>query len=164
MRENEQVNLRQDDVLDLLEKLKILVTEARGVLLSDNCMVQREVVLGMLGMITNNLPTELKNAKWIVENQYSVIREAEAEAGRIIADAEERAVAMIHEHEIYQQAKYEAETLMRKAEAEAAQMRRLSVEYVNDRLTLANDALKGVLIEIRRSQEEIQRDLIDPEG
>lgn len=155
MKDNYGYEGSRGDILDMLNELKEIVSNAKGVLLSDNCLVNREQFLHLLGMITNNLPDELKRAKWVVENQHQFENQARQEASRIMIEAENRAVLMINEHEITLQAQEYAERLVREAEEQAQDLQARSLQYVRDRLEQADESLTNLLVELRRDKQEL---------
>ncbi|MCD8499515.1 MAG: ATPase [Clostridiales bacterium] len=93
---------QNQDIESLLERLESLVISARSVPFSDNCMVDREEMLVLITMIRDELPGELKQAKWLLEQNRQLIAEARKEAETIMRDAEARMSRMIDEHEITQ--------------------------------------------------------------
>jgi vacuolar-type H+-ATPase subunit H len=105
---------QNQDIESLLERLESLVISARSVPFSDNCMVDREEMLVLITMIRDELPGELKQAKWLLEQNRQLIAEARKEAETIMRDAEARMSRMIDEHEITQKARLQASDLLEK--------------------------------------------------
>lgn len=155
---NDQVNdldVRRDDVIDLLEGLKEKVEMAKGVLLSQNCIVNREEFLHILGTITYNLPNELKQAKWLLNQQHQLINQARQDADNIIAETEGRAVQMIDEHEITVKARELAEQIIYEAQQRAEQIHQGAINYTNQRLSEVEERLTQVLVEIRKDKQQL---------
>lgn len=91
-------------ILDLLEKLQDMVINAKGIPFSDNCILNREEVLLLIGMISSNMPNEVKQAKWLLDRQHQVIEQAKKAANSLVSKAETKVAMMIDENEITQKA------------------------------------------------------------
>ena len=92
---------RQDRSVEvLLERLENTVEEARSVPFSSKCMMDREELLYMVRMIRESLPEELERARWVLQQNHQLINEARREAEAVIRDAEVQMAAMIDEHEV----------------------------------------------------------------
>ena len=80
---------------------------------AEKCVVERDKVLDLLDEISNQLPGELKQAKTIVESHNEVITNAKREAESIMKQAEQRARQLISQEAVYQEAKNEANEMIR---------------------------------------------------
>jgi cell division septum initiation protein DivIVA len=144
------------DIDALLERLENNVISARAVPFSDNCMVDREEMLVLITMIRDELPGELKQAKWLLEQNRQLIAEARKEAENIMRDAEARMSRMIDEHEITQKARLQANDLMEKANQAAQKIRAGAMEYARKRLSEIEEQLTGMLMTVQRNKKELQ--------
>lgn len=146
----------QGSVLDLIDQLKQTVSTAKGVLLSENCMVHRQQFLQILDQITVQLPEELERAQWIVREQRKVELSAHQEAEQIIMEAENRAVQMINEHDITQQAQAHAESIVAQAEQESQEIEHQTIQYVQNKLYELDEKLTQILLDIRRDAQTLE--------
>lgn len=146
---------RNQDIESLLERLESLVISARSVPFSDNCMVDREEILVLITMIRDELPGELKQAKWLLEQNRQLIAEARKEAEAIMRDAESRMSRMIDEHEITQKARLQAADLLEKSNQAAQKIRAGSMDYARKRLTEIEDQLGAMLAMVQRNKKEL---------
>lgn len=144
------------DIDSLLERLENIVITARAVPFSDNCMVDREEMLVLITMIRDELPGELKQAKWLLEQNRQLIAEARKEAENIMRDAEARMSRMIDEHEITQKARIQASDLLEKANQAAQRIRAGSMEYARKRLSDIEEQLTDMLVTVQRNKKELQ--------
>ena len=95
-----------NDVQELIEVLSTMLREARSVpLSSDKCMIEREKALDMLDSIKAQLPSEMAEARRLVDARSEFIANAKREAENIRHAAEERAKQMVNEQEIYRTAR-----------------------------------------------------------
>lgn len=149
----EQEYERPRDVIDLLEELKEKVENAKGVILSQNCMLNREECLEILEEITSNLPRELKQAKWVLDQQAQVMQHAQQEADSIIAESESRALQMIDEHDLTQQARQLAEEILQQANQQAMEIQTAAVNYAENKIYHLEETLTQILVDIRKDKQ-----------
>lgn len=141
---------------ELIDRLESSVVSARGLPFSDNCVVDREEMLVLITMIRDNLPAELKQARWLLEQNRQLISEARKEAESIMREAESRMTAMIDEHEITQQARQQADITLENANQAARQIRNGAMEYARKRLNDVEEQLTQMLVTIQRNKKELK--------
>ncbi|MDD2457466.1 MAG: ATPase [Eubacteriales bacterium] len=146
---------QNQDIESLLERLESLVISARSVPFSDNCMVDREEMLVLITMIRDELPGELKQAKWLLEQNRQLIAEARKEAEAIMRDAEARMSRMIDEHEITQKARLQAADLLEKSNQAAQKIRSGSMDYARKRLSEIEEQLGTMLAMVQRNKKDL---------
>ena len=69
----------------------------------------------MIDQLRFNLPEEIKQANWTVQEQQRLISEAHAEASRILGKANERAESAVQDHEVLRRADRLAQQTVREA-------------------------------------------------
>ena len=143
-------------VEELIDRLESTVVSARGLPFSDNCVVDREEMLVLITMIRDNLPAELKQARWLLEQNRQLISEARKEAESIMREAESRMTTMIDEHEITQQARQQADITLENANQAARQIRNGAMEYARKRLSDVEEQLTQMLVTIQRNKKELK--------
>lgn len=153
----------ENDVLEMIEMLYAMVSEAWGVPLgNDKCIVERERVLGSLDDIKAKLPVELAEAKRLVSAKEEFIGNAKREAESIRKLAEERARHMVEDQEIMREARSQSQNMLTDAEVSSREMlenaqyrstelRKAAWEYVDNSLrdteeavTIALHSISGV--------------------
>ena len=143
----------ENEVLELLEMLYTMVTEAWGVPLgNEKCIVERDKVLNLLDEIKAQLPNELAEAKRLVTARDEFINNAKREAESIRKAAEERAHEMVEEQEIVMAAKTRSNELLANAENRTRELYRVANEYVDDALRRTEEAVNAALSEVRQSR------------
>ena len=156
MYEQRQGKSPDQSIEDLINRLDHAVATARNVPFSNSCMVDREEMTVLISMIRDNLPAELKQAKWLLEQNRQLIAEARKEAESMIREAESRMTAMIDEHEITQQARQQASQTIDAANNSARQIRNGSIEYARKRLSDLEEQLTGMLVMIQKNLQELR--------
>ena len=147
----------ENDVLEMLETLYAMVSEAWGVPLgNDKCIIEREKVLGTLDDIKAKLPVELAEAKRLVSAKEEFISNAKREAESIRKLAEERARHMVEEQEVMREARNKSQQVLQEAElssremlenseTRSAELRRVAWEYVDNSLRETEEAVTAAL-------------------
>jgi len=140
-------------VQELLDMLYNMVSDAWGLPLgAEKCVIERDKVLDLLDEIRAQLPTEIAEAKRLVEARAEFINNAKKEAESIRKIAEDRARQMVDEQEIVRNAKAKAEHITRVAEEKSAELRKAANEYTDDTLRRTEEAISEALDEVRQSR------------
>lgn len=155
--------MNERGIEEIISTLYEMVQDARNVpLSSDKCMIERDRVLDLLDEISNQLPGELKQARTIVESRSEVINNAKREAENILKQAQVQARQMVTEDEIYRQAEIEAQNLMNAAQERIKELKAVTNDYVDDALRRTEESITEALTEIRESRAKFSA-LVNPQ-
>ena len=143
------------NVATLLDRLETDLLEAKSVPFSDKCMVEREEVLFLVRMIREGLPEELDRAKWVLQQNRQLINQARREADTIMRDAEAQMARMIDEHEVTQQAMNNASALIDEATRQGADIRAAAIKYAHEMMTNLENHLTDILVNITRYKKSL---------
>ena len=142
--------MNQNNIEELISALYDTVQNARTMpLAADKCIVERDAVLDMLDEISAQLPGELKQSRTIVESRNELINQARHEAEGIIRQAQEKAKQLVTQEAIYAEAKRQCEEMVRQTQARVKELRRVSIEYMDDALRRTEEAIAQSLSEVR---------------
>ena len=142
-----------DDIEVLLSRMEETISSARSVPFSDNCMVDREEMLLILSLIREGLPAELKQARWLLEQNRQLIAEARKEAESIMRETESRMARMVDEHEITQQARQKSAQMIEAANQNSRQIRTGAMDYARGLLNNVEDELTAMLSTIQKNKK-----------
>ncbi len=119
------------------------------------------VRVGNVGRVSGRLrvavPEELKQARRFSQERERVIQQAEAEAEKILAAAQERATLMLQETELMRRAKEDERRLLSAAESQADEVRRGADQYAFDVLAGLENELTKLLATTRKGRATIDR-------
>ena len=142
--------MNQNNIEELISALYDTVQNARTMpLAADKCIVERDAVLDMLDEISAQLPGELKQSRTIVESRNELINQARHEAEGIIRQAQEKAKQLVTQEAIYAEAKRQCEEMVRQTQSRVKELRRVSNEYMDDALRRTEEAIAQSLSEVR---------------
>ena len=122
-------------------------------------MLDVEEVREILGEIREAMPQEIRQAKAIVADRKQIIDDAKREAETIVRVAEERARAMVNQDEIVRQAQQKANEMLAQAQTRFREMRKASNEYIDDLMRRTDEGLAANLAELRKTRQEIKSTL-----
>lgn len=147
----------ENDVLELVEMLYTMVSEAWGVPLgNEKCIVERDKVLIVLDEIKAQLPGELAEAKRLKTARDEFISSAKREAESIRKSAEEHARQIMDEQEIVKAAKLRSNELLSSAESRTRELYKVANNYVDDAMRRTEEAIASALNEVRQSRAEFR--------
>ena len=138
------------NIEDIIGSLYDMVQDARAMpLAADKCILERDRVLDMLDEIIAQLPGELKQSRTIVESRNELINQARREAEGIIRQAEEQARQMVTKEAIYAEAKKRSEELVGQTQNRINQLRKAGNEYMDNALRQTEETSAQALNEVR---------------
>ena len=118
------------EVMEILDDLYSMVSEAWGVPLgNEKCIVERDKLLGLLDEIKDKLPSELSEARRLVQTRNEFITNAKHEAEGIRHQAEERARVLVSEQEVVRVAEAKSSEMMASTEQRVTPLRQAASQF-----------------------------------
>ena len=143
---------------ELLEMLHAMITDAWGLPLgAEKCVIERDKALDLLDEIRTQFPTEIAEAKRLLDARADFINNAKREAETIRQAAEDRARQLIDEQEIIRVTKEKTHDMLSTAETATVELRRVANEYVDDAMKRTEEALSAALEEIKQSRTRFRQ-------
>ncbi len=138
------------NIEDIIGTLYDLIQDARSMpLAADKCIVERDRVLDMLDEIIAQLPGELKQSRTIVESRNELINQARREAESIVRQAQEQARQMVTKEAIYAEAKRRSEEMVGQTQNKIAQLRKAGNDYMDDALRQTEETIAQALKDVQ---------------
>jgi vacuolar-type H+-ATPase subunit H len=158
------------DLALLLDGLIAEVDEARTMPLSNSIVVGKEDfldkldtakanLLATMGAVLEDLPEELRAARWMVRERESYVARTNEKAREVIAKAKQRSQELLSESYIVEEAVAEANALVRNAENEARRIRLEAEDRAERRLADAETILGELLQDIRAARSQLHQSL-----
>jgi hypothetical protein len=145
------------DILAHLQQIEDIVQDAKSVPLSASVLVNREEILEILEAARNELPEEIKQARWIVRDREELLAKARRDAEAVIEKAHAERQWIVSETEVARSARDEAERVMAAAEERSREMRLEAEDYVDAKLAQYEIALDRTRLDLEKSIEQVQR-------
>lgn len=143
------------DLVILLDRLDQIIESAPEIPLTGKSLINAEEVLDLLDKIRNSIPEQVKRAEWLSAERERVVQEGEAEAERIMAQAEEYVAKLVSETEIMRRAKEDAERILEAARAQAREIQMGADEYALSVLNSLEESLEQTLHIIRKGRGQL---------
>lgn len=141
------------NIEDIIGTLYDLIQDARSMPLSaDKCIIERDHVLDMLDEIIAQLPGELKQSRTIVESRNELINQARREAEGIIRQAQEQANQLVAKENIYNEAKRRSEELVLQTQTRINQIQKAGYSYLDESLRQTEESMAQALNEVRETR------------
>ena len=120
-------------------------------------LVDTEEALELIDKIRNALPEEVKRAEWLASEKDRMLKESQAEAERIVVQAEEYVAKMVSESEIVKKAREEAQRLLEQARQDARKLEKESQEYAEGVLGNLEEALQRTMAVVKQGRENLKK-------
>lgn len=142
---------------ELINELYNMVEKAWNFPLSrGRAVLDGAEVKEILDEMRASLPKELEQAKAIVCDRSKILDDAKREAETIIRTAQVKAKAMVAQDEITREAQRKAGEMLSQSQTKSREMKRASNEYIDDLMKRADDGLAGCLAEVRKTRQNIK--------
>ena len=149
--------MENNDVIELLDSLYGMVTEAWGVPLgNDKCIIEREKAIEIINEIKASLPSSIAESKRLVAARDEFIGSAKREAEALRKNAEEQARSMVEEQEIVRVARAKSAELIASAEAKSRELRKVASDYVEDIMRQSEESIGSALATIQSAHRSFQ--------
>lgn len=144
------------DIMYLVDRLEALVNSSRRVPLSSRIMLEEEEILAIVEQLRQTVPTEVKQARRVLQEREQIIKQAQSEAEKIVSMARERAEYMINQEGILNMAKERGEQVLNDAQRDAQATRSEIEQYAIDVLGNLEQQLQLQLHQVRNGLAELQ--------
>ena len=125
--------------------------------LSSSVLINREELLEILDAARNELPEEIKQARWIVKDREELLAKARRDGETIAERAMEERTRLVSDQEVVRAAQEEVDRLLAEGREQARQMRLEAEDYVDAKLAQFEIALDKTHAELERSIAQVQR-------
>ena len=122
------------DISARLQQIEELVQEAKSMPLSSSVLVNRDEILELIEAARNELPEEIKQARWVVKDREELLAKARKDGEAMVGLARQERARLVSEEEVVRAAKAEAESILSAGEERARQLRLEAEDYVDAKL------------------------------
>lgn len=135
-----------DELLDVMDET---LEEAATLPFTGKRMVDVEKVRDIIDDIRLNMPTEIRQAKAIVQDRAEIVEDAKKEAEAIVKRAEDRARAMVAQEAIVKAAQQRATEILSGAQAQSREMRSAVTNLCENMLRRTEEQLGKSMAEVK---------------
>ncbi len=145
------------ELLNTIETMEDILDSAMRIPLSSGkCVIDAERFQELLSDMRLNLPTELKQAKNLLNDRKNILYIAKKEAEDTVHLAEERAKKILDQSEIMKQAQDKANEIVTQAHMQAREIKKATNDFVEQRLADVESNLLNNLNQIRETKKALK--------
>ena len=144
------------DILYLLDQLEEVLGAGSRLPLTSRTLVDEQEILDILDQIRVSIPEELKAAKRLTQDRDQVIADAQAEAERVVHEADAQAAERVSEHSLVRIAEGRAADIEERAMRQAADIRREADAYAYRVLQKLREQVAQVAQTVDRGLSELE--------
>ncbi|MBC7341733.1 MAG: ATPase [Clostridia bacterium] len=144
------------EINELLDRLEKCLSGGGKVPFTNKSMVNVEECLEVLDQIRAALPTEIREAQYILREREKVLAEARQEAEKIKNLTQAQVEKLLEENALTKEAKDKADKILSKAQQVAQEIRQGANQYADDLLAKLEIHLEKTLAVVKRGRQELE--------
>ena len=144
------------DLIDRIDELQVLIEEAKAVPLSSSAVVDRTELLDLLSQLKQEVPEEVRQARWMARDRDEFMERARNEGERIIAEAREQRDRLLSRTEIVHAAQREADRILDEAREKATKLQMQAEDYMDQKLAAFEILLNKTLGTVAKGREQLR--------
>lgn len=121
------------------------------------CLIDADRIRDLIGDIRISMPTEVKQAKMVVEDRKQIIEDAKAESELIIRKAEDRAKSILNKDELLKRANERATEMINNAQFHSKELKKATNEFVDKILKETEDNMLKSIQSIKTARQTIKK-------
>ena len=154
--ERKRAAARTIPVDDLLRKATRLVEQGRPMPLSSSVIVSRDDLLEVLAEARQELPEEMRAARWLLKERDDMRARMLREGEEIVAAARARAERMVQRSEVVKAAELQARRTVGEANGKALRMKLETEDWCDQRLAAFEALLHKTLNAVTTGRQRLQ--------
>jgi F0F1-type ATP synthase membrane subunit b/b' len=140
----------------LIQRSVDLVASAKAMPLSASVLVSREELIDLLTAALEQLPDELRQARWLLRERDEFMADRNREAEALMEEVRVQAERMVSRTEIVRQANQVAQRILDDANEEARRMRHEAEDYCDQKLAGMEIVLERIMRTVQAGREKLQ--------
>jgi hypothetical protein len=145
------------NMMELLDMLEGHVADGRRFVFSNRIMVEEGEFMAIIDQLRESIPSEIQQARRVIQDRQEIILKAQEEAKGIIASALERQEYLVSQHGVTAEARYRGEDTVREARERASRSMAAINDYARERLELVESVIRENLAEIERAKGNLSQ-------
>jgi cell division septum initiation protein DivIVA len=152
------------DLESVLRRAADLVAQAKSMPLSNTVLVSKDELLELLEGALEELPEELREARWMLREREEFLARTRAQADEILEAARVRAARMVERSELVREAHRSAQRTLIDARDEASRLRHDAEDYCDQKLAAFQIVLERTARTVQAGRERLQGTLATGAG
>ncbi|WP_442910972.1 ATP synthase F0 subunit B [Kitasatospora sp. NBC_01266] len=139
-----------------VDEIVAVVESARAMPMSASCVVNRAELVALLQGLREELPAELAQAQSVMADHEQMVADARGEAERIIQGAHAERGSLISDTEVVRRAQAQADRILAEAREEVTLKRQEADDYVDSKLANFEVVLTKTLGAVGRGRDKLR--------
>ena len=144
------------DISARIQQIEELVQGAKSMPLSSSVLVNKEEMLELIEAARNELPDEIRQARWVVKDREELLAKARHDGELLVQRARDERGRLVSQEEVIRVAHEEADRLLAEAREQARKIRLEAEDYVDAKLAQFEIALDRIRAEVERPTAQVQ--------
>lgn len=140
----------------LIQRALDIVASAKAMPLSASVLVSRDELTEVLSAAAERLPTEVRDARWLLREKEEFLAERSREAEALMEDVRAQAERMVSRSEVVRQANLVAQRILDDANEESRRLRHEAEDYCDQKLAGMEIVLDRITRTVRAGREKLQ--------
>lgn len=136
------------DLSARLQQLEDMVREAKSMPLSSSALMNREEALELIAEMKESLPEEIRQARWVVKDREELLGKARRDAEVMVEQGREEQLRLANRESVVKRAQEESERILAEAADDARRIRLEAEDYVDGKLAQFEITLQRILEEM----------------
>jgi hypothetical protein len=132
-----------------------IVNTAKAMPLSASVLVSRDELAGVLTEALERLPSELKEARWLLREREEFLAERAREAEALMDEVRAQAERMVSRSEVVRQSNLVAQRILDDANEEARRLRHEAEDYCDQKLAGMEIVLDRIMRTVRAGRDKL---------
>jgi hypothetical protein len=146
----------QENAEGLIQRAVDMVSSAKAMPLSASVLVSRDELVEVLNGALAKLPTEVREARWLLREREEFLADRAREAEALMEDVRAQAERMVSRTEVVRQANAVAQRILDEANEEARRLRHEAEDYCDQKLAGMEIVLERITKTVRAGREKLQ--------
>ncbi len=143
------------EVEALLDEAIEMLAESRPLPMSNTVKVNRDELLHLLEQIQDQLPEEVRAARWLLKEREEFIAKARREHQALIDEGRAQVSRMVERQQVVKEAEARARKILDDAQREATTMKRQVEEYCDRKLARFEAVLAHTTEVVQRGRQKL---------
>ncbi len=145
------------DLSARLQQLEDMVREAKSMPLSSSALMNREEALELIAEMKESLPEEIRQARWVVKDREELLGKARRDAEVMVEQGREEQLRLANRESVVKRAQEESERILAEAADDARRIRLEAEDYVDGKLAQFEITLQRILEEMIATNGSLAR-------
>lgn len=151
------------DLVELIQQLEDAVQQAKAMPLSSSVLINREELLELIERMRTELPTEIQQARHILNDREALLARAKGQAQELVARGHAEQARLAEQEEVVHRAHQEAARIVADAQDAARALRLEAEAYADGKLAELAEQLHAALEVVGRTETTLAQGLAQAE-